>query len=49
MTGNEDEQAMAAGAGPRRHEAEVPALPIPDRMRILLDDRAAGSDTEVQS
>ncbi len=37
------------GRGLRLHYAGVLALPIPDRMRILLDDLAACSDTEVQS
>ena len=37
------------GRGLRLHYAEVLALPIPDRLRMLLDDLAACSDTEVQS
>ena len=36
------------GRGLRLHYAEVLALPIPDRLRTLLDDLAACSDTEVQ-
>lgn len=36
------------GRGLRLHYAEVLALPIPDRLRMLLDDLAACSDTEVQ-
>ncbi|MCJ2048701.1 NepR family anti-sigma factor [Methylobacterium sp. J-070] len=34
------------GRGLRLHYAEVLALPIPDRLRTLLDDLAACSDTE---
>ncbi|MGX9982839.1 NepR family anti-sigma factor [Methylobacterium fujisawaense] len=34
------------GRGLRLHYAGVLALPIPDRLRTLLDDLAACSDTE---
>ncbi|APT32774.1 hypothetical protein MCBMB27_03483 [Methylobacterium phyllosphaerae] len=34
------------GRGLRLHYAGVLALPIPDRLRMLLDDLAACSDTE---
>jgi hypothetical protein len=36
------------GRGLRLHYAGVLALPIPDRLRTLLDDLAACSDTEAQ-
>ena len=36
------------GCGLRLHDAEVLALPIPDRLRTLLDALAACPDTEVQ-
>ncbi|WP_331311570.1 NepR family anti-sigma factor [Methylobacterium oryzae] len=34
------------GRGLRLHYAGVLALPVPDRLRTLLDDLAARSDTE---
>ncbi|MBE7245893.1 MAG: hypothetical protein INR63_13145 [Actinomycetospora chiangmaiensis] len=34
------------GRGLRLHYASVLALPVPDRLRALLDDLAACSDTE---
>ncbi|MGH1570235.1 NepR family anti-sigma factor [Methylobacterium sp. P31] len=36
------------GRGLRLHYAEILALPIPDRLRSLLNDLAACSDTEAQ-
>ncbi|MDP4005275.1 NepR family anti-sigma factor [Methylobacterium sp. NEAU K] len=36
------------GRGLRLHYAEVLALPIPERLRTLIDDLAACSDTEAQ-
>ena len=35
------------GRGLRLHYADVLALPIPDRLRTLIDDLAARSDPEV--
>ena len=37
------------GRGLRLHYAEVLALPVPDRLRTLLDTLAARSETEAQS
>jgi hypothetical protein len=34
------------GRGLRLHYADVLALPIPERLRTLIDDLAACSDTE---